>query len=53
MKMGAQDIRLSRRDALKGAGALVIGMYLPIAATSDGRQTSTRAPAASSGVVSK
>lgn len=28
--MGAQDIRLSRRDALKGAGALVIGMALPI-----------------------
>jgi len=28
--MGAQDIRLSRRDALKGAGALVIGIALPV-----------------------
>ncbi|TAK15621.1 MAG: xanthine dehydrogenase family protein molybdopterin-binding subunit [Rhizorhabdus sp.] len=29
--MGSHDLRLSRRDALKGAGALVIGLSLPIA----------------------
>ena len=30
--MGAHDTRLSRRDALKGAGALIIGMTLPFGA---------------------
>lgn len=28
--MGSHDLRLSRRDALKGAGALVIGLSLPV-----------------------
>lgn len=28
--MGSHDLRLSRRDALKGAGALVIGLCLPV-----------------------
>jgi len=30
--VGAHDTRLSRRDALKGAGALIIGMTLPFGA---------------------
>lgn len=40
MTMGAHDIRLSRRDALKGAGALTIGLWLPLG------KTKAQAPAA-------